>query len=110
MLMMVRPEAGLAYFDFACPALPDEPTSEMVAVIDAMLDGVDHPWFTSTYANGTAAWAEMMSLTEDTYSFERFVLVYNLADEFGGYCSIGNTIDAAFFDGADANPWADDGC
>jgi hypothetical protein len=110
MLHLVRPEAYLAYFDFACPTLPDAPTAEMEAVVAAMLDGVDHPWFASVYGNGTVAWASLMAMTEDPFGFERHVLVHNLADEFGGYCSVGNTIDTAFRGGADPNPWADDGC
>lgn len=110
MLHLVRPDAYLAYFDFACPTLPDEPTAEMEAVVASMLDGVDHPWFASTYANGTVAWTSLMAITEDPFGFERYVLIHNLADEFGGYCSVDNTIDAAFRGGTDPDPWADDGC
>ena len=41
---------------------------------------------------------------------DRLRVVTNLANEFGGYCSVSNTMITAFFGGSDPNPWADDGC
>ena len=48
---------------------------------------------------------------EATYRFtlKKYQLT-NLQNEFGGYCSVFNTMNTAFFSGTDPNPWADDGC
>lgn len=107
LLHMTKPDAFLAYYSFACPLLPSEPTAEAEAVIASVLAGNDPAWFASTYANGTEAWAAIMDLDN---LVDRVQVVTNLANEFGGYCSISNTMITAFFGGTDPNPWMDDGC
>ena len=57
LLHMTKPDAFLAYYSFACPLLPNEPTAEAETVIASVLAGNDPAWFASTYANGTEAWA-----------------------------------------------------
>ncbi|MEM7285220.1 MAG: hypothetical protein AAF480_02620 [Actinomycetota bacterium] len=106
LLHMTKPDAFLAYYSFACPLLPDEPTAAAEAVIASVLAGNDPAWFSATYANGTEAWTAVMTLP----LVDRVRVVTNLANEFGGYCSISNTMITAFFGGSDPNPWADDGC
>ncbi len=106
LLHLTKPDAWLAYYAFACPALPSEPTVEAETVILSVLAGEDPTWFADTYANGTEAWAAVMTLG----TVDRLRVVTNLAGEFGGYCSVSNTMSTAFFGGTDPNPWADDGC
>ncbi len=109
LLYVTKPDAFLAYYLFACPPLAgttSTPTAEAQAVMASMLAGTDPAWFGATYANGTQAWAAVMTLP----FIDRIRVVTNLKNEFGGYCSESNTMSAAFFGGTDTNPWADDGC
>ena len=106
LLHLTKPDAYLAYYRFACPALPNEPTAEAEAVVASVLNGTDPAWFSSTYSDGTEAWTAVMTLP----LIDRIRVVTNLAGEFGGYCSVSNTMVTAFYGGTDPNPWADDGC
>ena len=109
LLHVTKPDADLAYYLFACPSLASTtttPTAEAEAVITSLLAGEDPAWFAATYTNGAAAWADVMTLSVT----DRIRVVTNLADEFGGYCSVSHTMWVAFFGRADDNPWRDDDC
>ncbi len=109
LLHVTKPNAYLAYYFFACPdlaAITNTPTAEAEAVVTAMLGGQHPAWFSSNYASSTEVWADVMTLSV----VDRIRVVTNLANEFGGYCSVSNTMITAFWNGSDTNPWADVGC
>ena len=104
LLHLTKPNAFLAYYEFACPGLTvDEPTAEMEAVITSVLAGSDPAWFAATYANGAEVWVDVMQLG----IIDRLRVVTNLANEFGGYCDVEDTMRAAFNNEPVTNPWVD---
>jgi hypothetical protein len=109
LLHVTKSDASLSYYLFACPSLAavtTTPTAEAEAVVTSMLAGTDPAWFAATYANGAEAWADVMTLGFT----DKVRVVTNLANEFGGYCSAAEAMQAAFFSSGDPNPWADGGC
>ena len=89
-----------------CRRLPDRPTSEARRVVKEALAGEIPSWFVDHYmlADGwdyEAIWDDVNRL-KGQY---RQVTIYNLGDQFGGYCDV-----ATVEDSTDGQPWKDGGC
>ena len=94
------------YWRNTCAAAPSNPDAASISVVDDWVAGDLPDWYVGRFADGEELWAAVMAAP----TFERYILVTNLQDEFGGYCSISNTVVAAFAGGSDTNPFADGGC
>lgn len=115
---LVVPTSRLAYynppvldgdsrFDSAdCPTVPSEPSLEAEQVVRAGLAGQVPDWYAENIGDGAELW-EAMRLSPSPR------LLFNLADEFGGYCSeewMKLPLNPARFPPEGANPFRDGGC
>ncbi|MEM9466851.1 MAG: S-layer homology domain-containing protein [Actinomycetota bacterium] len=100
------PDSYPYYWRNTCPDAPSDPGTADLAVVDDWVVGASPDWFVGRYDNGAELWAAIMAADV----FNRYSLVTNLQNEFGGYCSVSNTVWVAFAGGTDDNPFADGGC
>ena len=101
-----------SYYWSRCVGDNDTLTQEALAVVGSAVAGQMPDWFTATYADANSVldlerlWADVIALPES----DQRVAVYQLRDEFGGYCDLRSTADSAYRDGVTRNPWVDGGC
>ena len=111
-LLSILPDIDPAYWD-ACTDWNSRTTAEAVAVMRSAISGTMPAWFSTTYgaiADGPdleRLWVDVKSMED---SHERGIVVYQLRDSFGGYCSNSKAAESAFEDGVARNPWRDGGC
>ena len=115
-----KPDAQGAYWTRDCPGV-DEPDREALAVARAASDGAVPDWAVMEYATGEGMdlerlWDDVQAIDDhsdnpDAKLWHRPIVVHQLADAFGGYCSPYQAHDSAF-GRLDAlrNPWRDGGC
>ena len=89
-----------------CRQLPDRPTLEARQVVKEALAGKIPGWFTGYYRMADdwdyeAIWDDVNRLEGK----KRQAVIYNLRDQFGGYCNA-----TAVEDLIDGQPWSDGGC
>ena len=97
-----------------CSHLPSEPTEEAVGVVTSSFAGKMPEWLYDTFQSSDgeldhkAIWAEVKAVNPQT----RIIIIYQLKDEFGGYCSNQAAYLSAFgFGNSDLEqPWRDGGC
>ena len=97
-----------------CSHLPSEPTEEAVGVVTSSFAGKMPEWLYDTFQSSDgeldhkAIWAEVKAVDPPT----RITIIYQLKDEFGGYCSNQAAYLSAFgFGNSDLEqPWRDGGC
>ena len=111
-LLSILPDVDPAYWD-ACTDWNSRTTAEAVAVMRSAISGTMPAWFSTTYgaiADGPdleKLWVDVKNMED---SHERGIVVYQLRDSFGGYCSNSKAAESAFEDGVARNPWRDGGC
>ncbi len=111
-LLSILPDIDPTYWD-ACTDWNSRTTAEAVAVMRSAISGTMPAWFSTTYgaiADGPdleKLWADVKSMED---SHERGIVVYQLRNSFGGYCSNSKAAESAFEDGVARNPWRDGGC
>ena len=95
-----------------CPHLPQFVTSEAETIVRSSFTGKMPQWFYNTFQedNGSldykAIWSEVRALRPR----ERTIVVYQLKDAFGGYCSDSAAKKSAFGSLNLDQPWRDGGC
>ena len=97
------------------PCNGDNPsrTQEAVAVVRSAVNGQMPQWFTDTYIDSEGntdleqVWTDVKALGDEK---SRIGVVYQLRDEFGGYCENRKATESAFENGATRNPWRAGGC
>ena len=95
-----------------CPHLPQFVTSEAETIVRSSFTGKMPQWFYNTFQedNGSldykAIWSEVRALRP----LERTLVVYQLKDAFGGYCSDSAAKKSAFGSLKLDQPWRDGGC
>ncbi len=111
-LLSVLPDAVAGYWD-ACTGWNSTTTAEAVAVMRSAVSGTMPAWFSTTYG-AIADGPDLEKLWADVKSMEgisdRSIVVYQLRNSFGGYCSNSKAAESAFEDGVARNPWRDGGC
>ena len=111
-LLTVLPTASTAYWGY-CTGYNDTVTNEAVSALRSALSGTMPAWFSSTYGAIAASpdlerlWSDVKSIED---SVDRQIVVYQLKNAFGGYCSNARATEAAFNGGVARNPWRDGGC
>ena len=109
------------YWKRDCPGV-EAPDREALAVAKAASDGVMPDWITTAHSDADGyldlekLWARIQGMNDyrdDPAAVEwyRSVVIYQLRDTFGGYCSP-HQAHASAFGELDAlrNPWRDGGC
>ena len=97
---------------YYCPHLPKFVTSEAETIVRSSFTGKMPQWFYNTFQedNGSldykAIWSEVRALRPR----ERTIVVYQLKDAFGGYCSDSAAKKSAFGSLKLDQPWRDGGC
>lgn len=100
------------YWDI-CDHIAAEPTPEAVAVVRSSFAGEMPQWLYETFQKDDgsldyeAIWDAVQAIREE---YLRFAVVYQLRDEFGGYCSDQAATESAFRTSSLAQPWRDGGC
>ena len=107
--------SGAVYWQI-CPHLPSKPTEEAVTVVRDAFSGRMPQWFYDTFQKDDgsldyeAIWSAVKALENDHYG-TRVVVIHQLKDAFGGYCSNAAVREASFDDGSSLKqPWRDGGC
>ena len=96
-----------------CPGTTDQLTEEAKAVARSAAAGEMPSWFSSTYNDTDGEpdlerfWADVKAISSSKF---RAGVVFQLLDEFGGYCDNQKATDSAFGSGVTRNPWQDGGC
>ena len=86
---------------------------EALNVVRGAAEGRMPSWFAATYhgANGEPdlerLWADVKGISA---SKSRAATVFQLRNEFGGYCDRRKATESAFENGVTRNPWRDGGC
>ena len=105
--------------DFARCGLTMDPSvlAEAEAVVGSVFSGEMPQWFYDTFqrADGSLDYAGIWAVVQNlpTGGYLRGIVVYQLKDEFGGYCSRRVARQSAFNYGEAADlgqPWRDGGC
>ena len=111
-LLSVLPDVDPTYWD-ACTGWNSTTTAEAIAVMRSAVSGTMPAWFSTTYG-AIADGPDLEKLWADVKSMEgisdRGIVVYQLRNSFGGYCSNSKAAESAFEDGVARNPWRDGGC
>ena len=102
------------YFHYwgACSHLPDEPTTEAEEVVKTALAGEMPKWFYDTFQkeDGGLDYQAIWLAVKDLEPRYRTVVVYQLKDAFGGYCSERRAIGSGFGNFTSTQVWHDGGC
>ena len=100
-----------------CEHLPFNPDEETLEVVRQAFAGEMPDWFYETFQkpDGTldyeALWAKIKTLDDRVFGHQtRALVVRQLKDEFGGYCSEQAAYDSAFGESDLIQPWRDGGC
>ena len=108
----VLPNEPTSYWD-GCNGANTARTQEALAIVRSTLRGEMPAWFGTTYGSTDPDlerfWSNVKEVSNFPVGFRRAV-VYQLRNEFGGYCSNRTTNESANGDGAVRNPWSDGGC
>ena len=111
-LLSILPDVDPTYWD-ACTGWNSTTTAEAVTALRSALSGAMPAWFSTTYG-AIADGPDLENLWADVKSMEgisdRSIVVYQLRNSFGGYCSNSKAAESAFEDGVARNPWRDGGC
>ena len=120
----LTPKPGTAmgtYWQMDCPGI-EAPDREALTVAKAASDGIMPEWITTAHADGDGyldlekLWDRIQVMNDyrdefDAVEWHRSVVVYQLHDSFGGYCSPSQVYKSAFGElDALRNPWRDGGC
>ena len=121
-IQVLGPQPPLAFFRAPywqlCPHLPLKPTAEAEAVAQAALAGQPPQWFDQTFRDDSgqieygALWWQIRQIT-DPAKIGRVVVINQLRDAFGGFCSDQQVhrLLLGEIDYADLiQPWVDGGC
>ena len=106
---LVMPLAWLSYFGFTasgCPALPERPTPELQQIVRDGLAGEIPDWYSENITNGAELWAAFRVAPSEQ-------ILANLADEFGGLCSVDwltYPLETDRLPPEGTNPFRDGGC
>ena len=93
-----------------CIGTDDSVTEAALAVVRSAVAGQTPSWFADTY-HDTNGEPDLEQLWSDVKAISRKkALVYQLRNEFGGYCSNQKAFASAFGNGVTRNPWRDGGC
>ena len=100
-----------------CEHLPFNPDEEALEVVRQAFAGEMPDWFYETYEKPDgnldyeALWAKILTLDNRVFGQQtRALVVRQLKDEFGGYCSEQAAYDSAFGESDLIQPWRDGGC
>ena len=104
---LVMSSASLSYFTAGgCPALPAWPTPELQQIVRDGLSGEIPDWYSENITNGAELWAAFRVAPSDQ-------ILANLANEFGGLCSVDwltYPLEADRLPPEGTNPFRDGGC
>ena len=95
-----------------CTGTTNSVTEQALAVVRSATGGLMPSWFATTHneSNGDPdlerVWADVKAMP----SKWRTTAVFQLRDEFGGYCDNQKATASAFLSGLTRNPWSDGGC
>ena len=110
---LVIPDSRLSYW-YSCMHPEGIPNEESMKVIRQAFDGQIPDWFYENFGLEDGSldlemiWEEVKGMRE---RFLRTTVVYQLHDEFGGYCSPAQAYRSAFGASEEVkNPWRDGGC
>ena len=101
------------YYWHGCNHLPSRVTPEAIKVVEDAFAGRTPQWFYNTFEKTDGSldyemlWTAVRNMLRDN---DRIVVVHQLRNEFGGYCSEQAAKDSAFGDLQLAQPWRDGGC
>ena len=101
------------YYWHGCNHLPSRVTPEAIKVVEDAFAGRTPQWFYNTFQKTDGSldyemlWTAVRNMLRDN---DRIVVVHQLRNEFGGYCSEQAAKDSAFGDLQLAQPWRDGGC
>ena len=96
-----------------CSLVPAAPSEQALDVVRSATAGQMPSWFADTYndSNGNPnlerVWADVKAIPDFRW---RASVVFQLRNEFGGYCDDHQATASAFSDGVTRNPWRDGGC
>ena len=96
-----------------CGHLPSEPLREAVEVARSAFTGEMPQWLYDTFqkTDGSLDYEGLWAAVKDAPRWQSQVsIVYNLKDEFGGYCSNQAVFDSLYYDSELEQPWRDGGC
>ena len=102
-----------AFYWKSCDHIPSEPTPEAVAVVRSSFAGEMPQWLYETFQKDDgsldyeAIWDAVKAIEE---YYRRMTVVYQLRDEFGGYCSDREAHISGLGSSSLAQPWRDGGC
>ena len=102
-----------AYYWHNCSHLPSRVTPEAIKVVEDAFAGRTPQWFYDTFQKTDGSldyemlWTAVRNMLMPN---DRKIVVYQLRNEFGGYCSEQAAKDSAFGDLQLAQPWRDGGC
>ena len=104
---LVMPSAWLSYFIFSgCPGLPAWPTPELQQIVRDGLAGEIPDWYSESITNGAELWAALRAAPSAQ-------ILANLANEFGGLCSVDwltYPLEVDRLPPEGTNPFRDGGC
>ncbi len=101
------------YYWHNCSHLPSRVTPEAIKVVEEAFAGRTPQWFYDTFQKTDGSldyemlWTAVRNMLRPN---DRKIVVYQLRNEFGGYCSEQAARDSAFGDLQLAQPWRDGGC
>ena len=102
-----------AHYWHICSHLPSRVTPEAIKVVEDAFAGRTPQWFYDTFQKTDGSldyemlWTAVKNMLRPN---DRRSVVYQLRNEFGGYCSEQAAKDSAFGDLQLAQPWRDGGC
>ena len=101
------------YYWHNCSHLPSRVTPEAIKAVEEAFAGRTPQWFYDTFQKTDGSldyemlWTAVRNMLRPN---DRKIVVYQLRNEFGGYCSEQAARDSAFGDLQLAQPWRDGGC
>ena len=101
------------YYWHGCNDLPSRVTPEAIKVVEDAFAGRTPQWFYDTFqkSDGSLDYEMLWTAVRNMLlSGDRIVVVHQLRNEFGGYCSEQAAKDSAVGDLQLAQPWRDGGC
>ena len=99
------------YWDI-CEHIASEPTPEAMTIVKSTFAGEMPQWFYETFqkSDGSLDYEAIWDAVKALGQHVRLTVVYQLKDEFGGYCSDRAARESAFDNLSLAQPWRDGGC
>ena len=101
-----------SYWSDCPPTLPSRPTQEAKDIVASALNGEMPQWFYATFQlpDGSLDYKAIWRAVKNAAYYDRPVIIYQLKDEFGGYCSNYKAWQAALDKPSPEQPWRDGGC